>query len=71
MCADGFYTKYSSVIEVQALGFDSKRVDKVTVCIGVGYYRLDEVNREKEGFILQCNWCILITNYAFVKYSLK
>lgn len=55
MCADAFYTKYTSVIEVKVLGFDGKRVDKVRVYIGVGYYRLDEVNYGKEAFILQCN----------------
>jgi len=55
MFADEFCTKYISVIEVQALGFDGKRVDKVRVCIGVGYYKLCGVNRGKKEFILQCN----------------
>jgi hypothetical protein len=55
MCADEFYTKYTSVIQVQALGFDGTIVDKVRVCIGVGYYKLCEVNKRKEEFILQCN----------------
>lgn len=41
--------------------------DKLRVCKGIGYYRLGEVNRGRDGFILQCNWCILITQITFCK----